>query len=66
MSLGLAGDNSTTGGDQTAQLMLVELRALSNLIQAQTGTAALEDLNGIRQDIANSLGVTPLPIPVSL
>lgn len=66
MAQGLAGDSpGTTEGTQTLQLMLVELRTLSNLVQGQGGT--LEDeLTDIRQSIGTDLGISTPPIPISL
>lgn len=65
MAIGLAGDTpSTTAGEQTAQLNLVEMRVMSNLLQSLLGTTqGVDDLRVLRNDQGFELGITPLPIP---
>ncbi len=66
MAQGLAGDSpGATEGAQTLQLMLIELRAQSNLIQGQGGTLK-DELTDIRESIGADLGISPPPIPISL
>ncbi len=64
MAIGLAGDTpSTTAGEQTAQLILVEARVQSILMQTLLGTnQATDELRVLRNDQGFELGV-PLPIP---
>lgn len=64
MPTGIAGDNSgpNIGGDPVVTLSLLELRVLSNLIQAQSGNQAIDELNILRNDQAQELGI-PMPVP---
>ena len=63
MPIGLSGSNSSIGGDSTASLMLIELRAQSVLFQQLLGSSQAEDMLGIlRNDQAFQLQIpTPLP-----
>lgn len=64
MPIGIAGDSPVVGGQLTENLMLEELRVISLLIQAQSGTQGTDDLNVLRTDQAFTLN-QPLPIPGS-
>lgn len=64
MPTGLSGDSSsTTAGEQTAQLSLIEQRVLSQLLLMAQGSIAIDSLSGMRNDEAYALGITPFPIP---
>jgi hypothetical protein len=68
MSLGISGDMPFMGSSPTIpseNLMVVELRVLSNLIQSLlgNGTAAVDDLRILRNDQAFELSVQPPVIP---
>ena len=53
-----------TAGGLTDELMsLVELRVISNLIQAQSGAQQQDELRVLRNDQAFELGITPPVIP---
>ena len=66
MPNGISGDSSSgviLGGDPTENLMLIELRVLSNLMQNLLGNSnALDGLGELRNDQAFALGV-PVPLP---
>jgi hypothetical protein len=64
MANGLAGDSGVAalGGDPAADLTVVELRVIANLLQ-QSGIAAGEDLNTWRNDIGLSLGLPNPNVP---
>lgn len=64
MPTGLSGDTATTtDGEITAQLILIEQRVQSQLLQMQQGNIAVDSLSGMRNDEAFGLGITPFPIP---
>lgn len=52
----------TTDGYSNAGLVITELRTISNLLQSQNGSQALDELNVIRNDQAFELGL-PQPVP---
>lgn len=63
MALGISGDTyvPTINGVPAEDYMVIEQRVLSNLIQAQMGTQATDELRVLRNDQAFELG---LPVPV--
>jgi hypothetical protein len=63
MAQGLSGSNASLDGDPTANLVLIELRAQSNLLLSLLGTTGAGDQIGtLRNDQAFELGIpTPLP-----
>lgn len=50
-------------GTTAENLTAVELRVISNLIQAQQGSQALDQLSTLRNDQAFELGIIPPVIP---
>lgn len=63
MPTGLSGDsNISIGGDPISELVLIENRVVSNLLQVMLGSAIFDDLNVIRNDQAFELGI-PMPVP---
>ncbi len=64
MATGISASNisPTIGGDPVITLALLELRTLSNLIQAQSGNQAIDNLDQLRNDQAFELGI-PMPVP---
>lgn len=51
------------GGITTGQLELIELRVISELIQAQSGAQQQDELKVLRNDNAFDLGITPPVVP---
>ncbi len=51
------------GGISAENLSAVELRVISNLIQAQSGAQQQDELRVLRNDQAFELGITPPVIP---
>jgi hypothetical protein len=66
MPNGISGDTNVPvliGADPTEDLMLIELRTLSNLLQGLLGTnQAVDQLEVLRNDQAYQLSI-PLPLP---
>lgn len=63
MAIGLSGDTiSSTDGEQTAQLILIEQRVTNMLLQLQQGGVAVDSLPSMRNDEAFGLNITPFPI----
>lgn len=63
MAQGLSGNTVVSiGNDPVVQLTLIEMRVLSNLLQAQSGNQAIDELNVLRNDQAFELGI-PTPVP---
>jgi hypothetical protein len=52
----------TAGGLPAEQMGVLELRVISNLLQAQNGNQAIDELNVLRNDQAQELSITQ-PVP---
>jgi hypothetical protein len=65
MPLGISGDTPTLASTPSENLMAIELRVLSNLIQSLlgNGTQAIDDLRILRNDQAFELGLQPPVVP---
>lgn len=64
MPVGIAGDSAVTiGGLPAADLSVIEMRVMSNLLQQYLSAGqSLDELNTMRGDQAFELGIaTPLP-----
>lgn len=57
------GGTPTIAGLNTDNLALYELRVISNLMQAQMGNQATDELRILRNDQAFELGQTPPVVP---
>ena len=65
MAVGIAGDNPVLDAWQSENLMAIELRVISQLMQnlMGNGTAAFDNLTNLRNDVAFELGVQPPVVP---
>lgn len=65
MALGISGDMPVLAATASENLMAIELRVLSNLIQSLlgNGTQGIDDLRILRNDQAFELGIQPPVIP---
>ena len=62
MTTYISGSGNVAGfsGDQ---LQTIELRVISNLLQAQSGPQLQDELRVLRNDQAFELGITPAVVP---
>ena len=65
MGIGISGDVPVLAATPSENLMAIELRVISNLIQSLlgNGTASIDDLRILRNDQAFELGVQPPVVP---